>query len=751
MNLKVKNHAYMNLARVLWPFLALMLFFMFHSTEILSAGEWTNYTNANEVSGSAINGNYLWVATRGGVVRWDLSDSTYNKFTTKDGLADHDVKDVFVDREGNIWFGTVEGVQKFNGSEWVTFNTTNSPLPSNYVYAIIQDTLGRMWFGTGYGIACLDGTDWCVWTDLGGATNVAVRGIGLDSQNRVWTANNPNNYGDPGGVSVFDGTTWTRHDPNANAIGQYFLSIIVDGNDNVWAGSWTAGVYKYNGVSWVNINSSNSGLMGDQIECFAVEEGGVIWIGNHSTSAGGVSRFDGTTWTNYNPSNSGIRQRNIYSISINGEEKYFGTSTEGISKLNYTDNAWTYYKTSNEPHCNYITSICCAQNGTIYFGTEYRGVAVFNGTIWWSYASENSGLSDNYVNCVYVDGGDTLWIGTQFAGLFKFDENSWTHFDTTNSGLLGNTITSVAKDSQGNLWLGTSGWNGPSGEDGAVAKFNGSTWTNYYLTNSGLIDDDGINITVDNGDTIWIGTEEGVSKFDQFSNSWTNYSTSDGLVDNRVRKIAIDGENNKWFATRGGVSKFNGTIWTNYTTVDGIAHNDVKDIGVMDRNVWIATANGVSVFNNSAWTTYRQGEGLADNKTSAVCIAPLGSVWFGTEECGVSKYDTTSTGIVDHELSMNFSLTVSPNPFSNNTMISYHLKGTYFNGSSPSLMIYDPSGRLVRSLKLLSESGVVVWDGKDENGNKLRSGIYLIKLQIAPQRYSGTWKIILINSSQGSY
>lgn len=63
----------------------------------------------------------------------------------------------------------------------------------------------------------------------GGATNVAVRGIDVDSQNRIWTANNPDDYGDPGGVSVYAGISWTRHNPDPSNIEQYFLFLAVDG------------------------------------------------------------------------------------------------------------------------------------------------------------------------------------------------------------------------------------------------------------------------------------------------------------------------------------------------------------------------------------------------------------------------------------------------------------------------------------------------------------------------------------------
>ncbi len=727
--------------------LMIICLILFVCPQVAFSNCWQNYTNSNEISGSDIIGNYLWLATTGGVVRWNLTDSTYIKYTTVKGLADHNVKDVFVDDIGNIWFGTVEGVQKYDGAVWTTYNTVNSPLPNNTVYAIAQDTMGIMWFGTAYGIAAFDGAStWQVYTDLGGgATNVDVRGIGIDSQNRIWTANNPDIYGDPGGVSVFNGSTWTRHDPNTSGIGQYFLSLTVGGNDYVWAGSWTSGVYVYNGSVWNNYNSSGP-LMGNQIECFAVEEDSVIWIANHSNSAdGGVSKFNGTTWVHYNTYNSGIQDKRIYSISIDGVNKYFGTGVEGTSK--YNNSTWSSFKTSNEPHCNWITSIADNNNGTVYFGTEYYGIAVYDNGVWSLYYSGNSGLYDNNVNCVYIDAGDTLWVGTQWSGVFKHYGSTWIHYDTLNSGLLGNIILSIVKDSQGNLWLGTAGWDGPGGQDGALAKFTGSSWTNYYLSNSGIIDDDGLNVTVDKGDTIWIGSEEGISKYNQFTNSWTNYTTANGLIHNYVRAIAIDSLNNKWFATRGGVSEFDGSTWTNFNMSNGIANNEVRDIAIDSSNIWIATENGVSFFDGANWTTYRQTDSLADNYVKAVCVDVFNNKWFGTRRCGISIYNENTLGVSEivTDIQVNVNLLMYPNPFTDEIQIHFQVEDNCSKQGFPIVRIFDISGRLVYSIKSISgNSGFVSWDGSDENNEFVNSGVYFIKIQISPENIIGSKRAILI-------
>lgn len=612
------------------------------------AQTWTTYTDSTFVGGIAADGNEVWAGTDGGLLRWDAASVTYQKYTTPDGLADQWVKEVLVDSAGDLWIGAKEGVQHFDGTTWTTFDTSNSPLPNNVVYAIVEDLDGDMWFGTGHGCAELVGTTWSVFTDLGGgATNVAVRGIDVDSSNRIWTANNPSDYGDPGGVSMYDGATWTRLDPDPGGIGQYFLSLTVDDGDKVWAGSWTNWVFVYDGVGWVHYDSGNSGLVGKNIEAFEVDGDGTVWIGSHesfgSPAPQGVTSFDGTTWTTYTPSDSGLPESFVYSISSTaGGALYFGTGGHGTASFDGAN--WDYYETSNEPHCNWINAIADGEVGWLssatYFGTEFYGVAVLSGGDWSSYWTDNSGLGDNSVNDVHVDDG-FLWAGCQYSGLWKYDGTSWVGYDTGNSGLLGDIVLSVDTDSAGVVWLGNAGWDGPNGQDGAVAKFDGTSWTNYYLANSGLIDDDNLEVRVAPDDTIWIGTEEGISHFDGAS-SWTNYDIGNsGLIEDHVQAIAFDSSNGKWFGTRGGVSYLDGTgVWTSYTTADGLPGNDIRDITIADSgDVWAATGAGAAVLNGSSWTTVTQTDGLADDDVTAIFAGSDGLLWFGTDRSGISAFD----------------------------------------------------------------------------------------------------------------
>ncbi|MCD4702538.1 MAG: T9SS type A sorting domain-containing protein, partial [Candidatus Aegiribacteria sp.] len=274
-----------------------------------------------------------------------------------------------------------------------------------------------------------------------------------------------------------------------------------------------------------------------------------------------------------------------------------------------------------------------------------------------------------------------------------------------------------------------------------------STWTNYYLDNSSLIDDDGLQVFVDNADIVWIGTEEGISKFD-YPSSWTSYHTGNsGLIENHVQAIAFDESDGKWIATMGGVSHFSGTTWTNYTTADGLPNNYVTDICVSDSGiVWVSTLDGVASFEDgTGWTSWTQTEGLADNEVNTVGMGDGEVVWFGTDDSGLSSYDTSVTGVDSRgsaEIGNVLQCHASPNPFYSSVLIHFNVPVE----ENVNVIVFDMSGRTVRTLANETHSAQqhsVIWDGNDERGVPVSRGMYMYRVECGSSIATG--KLILLN------
>ena len=162
------------------------------------------------------------------------------------------------------------------------------------------------------------------------------------------------------------------------------------------------------------------------------------------------------------------------------------------------------------------------------------------------------------------------------------------------------------------------------------------TWTNYTTTD-GLIDNSVYAITIDNQGNKWVGTNNGVSKFD--GTGWTSYTTSNsGLATDRVNAIAIDDQGNKWFGTwGGGVSKFDGINWTSYLPYSIVTSICLDSHG----NLWFGTNGGISEFDGTNWKTFNTNY-LATSFVQSIGIEVSGIIWVGTEFGGVSKFDGTN-------------------------------------------------------------------------------------------------------------
>ena len=212
---------------------------------------------------------------------------------------------------------------------------------------------------------------------------------------------------------------------------------------------------------------------------------------------------------------------------------------------------------------------------------------------------------------------------------------NWTTF-TTNDGLASNIVTSVTQDNQGIIWVGS---------DQGLTRFDGNSWEIYTGSTR--------NIHIlcaarDKQGNLWFGTY-GQGVFKCTGKEWQNFTpgnTGNGLPGTAIKDIFIDNQDNLWFATVGnvgqrtapidyGVTLYDGTDWTSF-----LDRTDVETIFQdSDGNMWFGTNVGVTHYDGSHWQTFTTEDGLADNYVVAISQDNQGNMWFGTWANGVSRYD----------------------------------------------------------------------------------------------------------------
>ncbi|MBN1636157.1 MAG: hypothetical protein JW920_06560 [Deltaproteobacteria bacterium] len=628
-------------------------------------GGWQNYSNPKQVNMIVKDGDFLWCAAEGGVVKWDLKNNSYFHYTVLDGLVDNNVCSIVIDFEKNIWVGTIgSGLSKFDGKQWTPYLFKNAQL-GKYIQAMTIDHSNNIWLTTERGISSFDGKCWTHYQNVHKwLKKNSVWSICVDDDNVKWfgTTNE--------GVIKYDGKQWEMM-PRINSLSSVAINTIcVDRNNHIWIGTIN-GISKYDGKKWHYINDKVNGYT-EAVSTIVEDKEGNVWIG---TNGGRVLDVNGNIWLGsigngvikYDVKNhierfshiDGLLHNNIRAIYVDeNNDKWFGTD-EGLNKFNGSQWA-SYIVDPNGLPSNKALSIAVDENNNKWIGTARRGLCKFDGKTWASYTDE-SGSPKNNVQSIAIDNNDEIWCGTG-AGALKFNGKEW-QMHTTVNGLAHDYISPVAIDSGGNKWFGTRG--------GGVSKFDGVNWSTFnHATTHGGIGNNVIRaIAIDKQENIWVGTDGGgVSEYD--GREWKLYTTEQGLSCNNVFAIAVDKYDNKWFGTLNGISKYNGKKWTHigpsfrsmFSTLKmfilnlnhralinyifkskwicsyDLAGRYIRAIEIdKEGNIWFAALGGVSKYNGKNWIKYTTTDGLANQNVRSIAVDNEGCLWFGTI-AGVSKF-----------------------------------------------------------------------------------------------------------------
>ncbi|MCP5047435.1 MAG: response regulator [bacterium] len=194
------------------------------------------------------------------------------------------------------------------------------------------------------------------------------------------------------------------------------------------------------------------------------------------------------------------------------------------------------------------------------------------------------------------------------------------------------SIYDIAQTGDGYLWIGTQ--NGLTRFDGVEFKvFND---INTDGLNESLI----LALVVDRNGVLWIGTDGGgLARYNE--GTFTTYSIQEGLAGDHVTALCEDREGNLWIGTRGGLCRFSNGKFMTYTAKDGLLDTNINAL-LQDRqgNLWVGTMRGgLFRFSGGKFTAYTTREGLAGNNVSALLEDHAGNLWIGTRDGGLSRYD----------------------------------------------------------------------------------------------------------------
>jgi ligand-binding sensor domain-containing protein/signal transduction histidine kinase len=593
----------------------------------------------------------------------DAHDLRFVRLSRSQGLSQQRVMHIVQDDRGFLWFGTQYGLNRYDGYRFRVFK--NDPADADslcdvHITALFKDRAGQLWVGCAYSVDRYDPvTEKFVHYRLeapGSArTSSAVRHISEARDGHLWLSTGNGLYRlDPqtGGVKRF------AHD-SADPYSLSSSEIKSSGEDRSGA-FWVthgAGIDRFDphtGRVTLHVPLQEStGLE------FYEDRHGTFWI--LQATGNGLAILDRRTHrlVRYSFAARQLPGLPMTGVSSMLEDQdgtlWVGTLADGILKFDRERRHFTRYR--NDPANieslaeNRITRLFQDREGHIWTGFSATEPGFFmTGTLPFTKlpfdATNPNNLGATLVNVLYEDRRGILWIGTTGA-LNRLDRKTGqlTHLSIPGNGIAADVISLVEDLSGDALWVGTSG----------QGLFRLDT-TNHRLVGfrhddndpTSLSDNGVIRLFHDSRGRLWIGTTNGLNRFDPTSRTFITYRHGGLDTEHVYRSIVEDARGTLWLDADGdGVQRFDPQTGR-FMPVRPMSPNEsallykrVHSLHV-DRTgtVWAGTSNGLYRFDveTGASTHYTERDGLPSNTVSCVFEDGFGELWMGTSE-GLSRLD----------------------------------------------------------------------------------------------------------------
>lgn len=586
---------------------------------------------------------FMWFGTENGLNKFDAYEFSIYEYDNKDenSISNGRVTSLAEDNEGNIWVGTfLAGINKFNREterfeRYTKSKKVDGGISENSIGCVYVDKNGDLWVGTfggGLNLYLKDSKNFKHFVKDTSKTNSIgsdfIRSIAEDSDGNLWMTNNL------GDLMCFDKKknifTNLKYDSNysAQSNSEPFGKMIIDSKDNIWIGTEN-GIYIYS-IKSKTIEHLKKGSPGKSLNSNAVsgileDENNIYWI---LTDHGGLNIYDRKSGTfeyiMHEPFNpQSLSNNQLYSI----------------------------YKDDNE---NY------------WIGNFNGGVNVFNKkkykfNVYTSIPGRKNSLSFSSVISLCEDRNGHIWMGTDGGGLNQFNPaketfHHYKHDPQNNNSISSDVITSIYEDANGDLWFGTY-LEGLNHFDRKKGVFN--HYVNEPNDANSLAYNNIWSMTEDADNNFWIGLNGGgISVYDRHNKQFKHYMHQPGnntsLGNDGVLSIFVDSKNDVWVGTSmSGVNKYNKEIdgFIQYSNdpenPKSLVNNRVSQFYEDSKGaLWVATSGGLSKYNpeENSFTNIGKNEGLPDNVIKSMVEDDNSNLWIGTNQ-GLTRYNLNDKSV----------------------------------------------------------------------------------------------------------
>lgn len=575
-----------------------------------------------------------------------------------------------------MWFGTTNGLSKFDGSNFTVYrhepDKLNS-LPASEVLSVFEDRDGTLWVGTSGGGICYydrrydrfvayrgDGS----WPSIG---KIAARTFAQDHKGRIWVGT----YHDLRMIDPKTGHITGLHIDGLDRVGEatsVVISLFEDSRQRMWVGT-NNGLYLYDWQTgkftrFSHHNADATSLSSDIIKTITEDINGDLWLGTYNGLNKMVSFGRFQVFRHNNNSLNSLSNDVVFSLCAEKNGKLWVGTEDGINIYDGASNNFTRIgpdpRNVFSPKSRCIRSIFIDDHGIYWFGTYGGGIskydknlALFN--LKQSDIFDPSGLRSSSVTSIAHYKNNEVFVGTDGGGIELFNRNTGLFIpypikSKLNSSKKGLAILSLYLDRKKRLWAGTY-------HDGLFCIDPGTGKYEQFVAD-GSANGPGQNnvsaITGDENGEIWIGTlGNGVDIYNPLTRKFrhlhgrpaTNTALTRLPTNEYISSMIQAPDGNMWIGTIGsGIIVFHPAdqVFTHYTKEENGLADDVVQAMIFTRNgtFWAGTNNGLSYFDlkTRKFRSYTEKQGLANNFVKTILEDDNGSLWLSTER-GISTFN----------------------------------------------------------------------------------------------------------------